>query len=208
MGSQSALISLEGILLVCYKKGDLERYITEEKEVDNSVKTTWILSAISTVYHLHHVSRVLVYGIALRNFLLTDDLSTLKMIDFGQASIFPPNTDITTASNDGTTTQVDIFHLGCVIYSISWQSYHNDLAHHDWVPPPVEDLPKLDGLGPWGEIIKKCWCCQYRSSKELHDETLALFHHRHRIACSQEVDKAGFIINLLSQRWFDVTFSL
>ncbi|EAS33926.3 serine/threonine protein kinase [Coccidioides immitis RS] len=166
----------EGILLVCYKKGDLERYITEEKEVDESIKTTWILSAISTIHHLHHVSKVLVYDIALRNFLLTDDLLTLKMIDFGQASVFPPDTDITTANDDGTTVQVDIFHLGCIIYSIMlWQSYHNDLAHHDWVPPPIEDLPKLDGLGPWGEIIKKCWSCQYRSSKELHDEVLALF---------------------------------
>ncbi|KAL1978476.1 hypothetical protein VTN31DRAFT_1335 [Thermomyces dupontii] len=146
-------ISDEGILLPCFSQGDLESYIRERKEVAQPRKVTWILSAIKAVHHLHHTAKVLVFDIAPRNFLLTDDMS-LKMIDFGQAALFPLDTDITTASDDGLTVQVDIFHLGCTIYSIaSWKLYECNLMDYNYKLPRLEDLPNVDDCF-CGEIIK------------------------------------------------------
>ncbi|PGH14201.1 hypothetical protein AJ79_03174 [Helicocarpus griseus UAMH5409] len=166
----------EGIVLACYKNVDLERYVEREKEVESFVKTAWILSAIAALRHLHHVSKVLVFDIAPRNFMLADDMLALKMIDFGQASIFPLDTDNTTVNDEGLTASVDVFHLGCTIYSIvSWQSFEQNLANSDWAVPPLEDMPKLDDLGTWGQIIRKCWTCQYHSAEGLYQEARELY---------------------------------
>ena len=110
-------ISEEGILMACFKRGDLETYMKNEVELDPSTKAKWILSVIKTVYHFHD-SKVLIDDIAPWNILITDDLS-LKMIDFGQCSLFPMHTDFATANDDGMTAEVDMFHLGCIIYSIA-----------------------------------------------------------------------------------------
>ncbi|KAL1954089.1 hypothetical protein VTO42DRAFT_1777 [Malbranchea cinnamomea] len=130
------------------------------KEIAQPRRVTWILSAIKAVHHLHHTAKVLVFDIAPRNFLLADDLS-LRMIDFGQAAVFPLDTDITTACDNGLTALVDIVHLGCTIHSIaSWQLYEFNLMDCDYKLPRLEDLPKVDDCF-CGDIIKKCWLGKY-----------------------------------------------
>ena len=47
-------ISEDGLLLALYERGDLERYVERELEVDRSRKAEWILSMIRTILHFHN----------------------------------------------------------------------------------------------------------------------------------------------------------
>ena len=115
-----------------YERGDLERYIKDEVEVGWSQKAGWILSIIKTILHFHN-AKVLVDDMALRNILIADDL-TLKVIDFGQCAPFPMDTDMTAVSDNGLTAQADLFHLGCIIYSIvTRKRYECDLFMRGWI---------------------------------------------------------------------------
>ena len=157
------------LLLALYERGDLERYVERELEVDRSRKAEWILSMIRTILHFHN-AKVLVDDMALRNILVADDLS-LKMIDFGQCALFLIDADISAVSDHGLTAQADIFHLGCLIYSIvTWKRYECDLATRGWTPPSLSDLPDIEQLF-CGDIIQKCWSAKYTSMKQLYRDT-------------------------------------
>jgi serine/threonine protein kinase len=97
-------MSQEDILMECHKR-DLETYIENEAESSLLCKAMWILSILKTMCHIHSCN-ILADDIALRNFLIADDM-TLKMIDFGRCSLFPQDVDITTASDNGMTVQAD-----------------------------------------------------------------------------------------------------
>ncbi|KAL8967441.1 MAG: hypothetical protein Q9197_005428 [Variospora fuerteventurae] len=162
-------ISKDGILLALYERGDLESYVESEVEVDQTRKARWILSIIKTILHFHN-AKVLVDDMALRNIVVADDLS-LRMIDFGQCALFPMDADINAVSDHGLTAQADIFHLGCVIYSIvTWKRYECNLFSHDWTPPLLSDLPEVDQLF-CGDIIQKCWSAEYTCMEQLYHET-------------------------------------
>ncbi|KAL8859228.1 MAG: hypothetical protein Q9178_004166 [Gyalolechia marmorata] len=159
-------ISQDGIRLALYKRGDLETYIESEAEVDQSRKAGWILSLTETMLHFHS-SNVLVDDMALRNILVADDMS-LKMIDFGQCSLLPLDADINAASDNGLTAQADIFHLGCVIYSIViWKRYECNLFVRGWVRPLLCELPNVDSLF-CADIIRNCWSAKYSSMDQLY----------------------------------------
>ena len=157
----------DGILLIFYSGGDLFQYISRSAELEWPRKRDWILSVIETVTYLHD-SRVLISDLALRNLLVTDDLS-LKMIDFGQCAILPLDSDPSKASVNGLTAKVDIFHLGCIIYSLAaWQTFENDFdvdSHY----PPLDHLPQVNGL-PCAALIRKCWSGGYSSIHELRTD--------------------------------------
>ncbi len=168
-------ISEDGIRLALYKRGDLEAYIESEAAVDRSRKAGWILSIIKTILHFHS-SKVLVDDMALRNILVADDLS-LKMIDFGQCPLLPLDADLNAASDNGLTAQADIFHLGCVIYSIvAWQRYECNLFMRGWVRPLLRDLPNVDRLF-CGDVIRKCWSAEYSSMEQLYCDAHESLEH-------------------------------
>lgn len=171
-------MSEEGILLECHKR-DLETHIKNEAEPGLACKATWILSIIRTICHIHS-SNVLVDDIALRNFLIADDMS-LKMIDFGQCSLFPQDIDITTASDNGMTVQADLFHLGCLVYSImAWRKYECNLFERHFQRPALDDLPVLDHL-LFRQAIKKCWTAQYRTTNELYTGVRGILNACHEL---------------------------
>ena len=168
-------VSADGIRLALYKRGDLEAYIKSEAEVDLARKAGWILTIIKTILHFHR-SKVLIDDMALRNILVADDLS-LKLIDFGQCGLMPVDTDINTASDDGLTAQADIFHLGCLIYSIvKWERYEYNLFTRGWVRPLLLDLPNVDHLF-CGDTIRKCWSGEYSSMEQLYCDTHRSLEH-------------------------------
>jgi len=170
--AQCIKLSEEGILLEYLRRGDLETYLEHEPEPDQSLKVQWILSVIDTVSHFHR-SRILIDDIALRNLLIADDTS-LRMIDFGQCSIFPKDSDMAAANENGMTVQADIFHLGCVIYSIAtWKKFECNLFDRGYRRPPLQELPALDHL-LCGEIIKDCWSGQYQSMEDFGQRTRQL----------------------------------
>ncbi|KAF1981332.1 hypothetical protein K402DRAFT_398609 [Aulographum hederae CBS 113979] len=174
-------ISEQGILLECLKKGDIAAYMDNNAELSIPEKTKWIMTIIKAICHIHR-SNVLIDDIALRNFLIADDFS-VKTIDFGQSTVFPLNIDITTANANGLTILVDLFHLGCIIYSIvAWIVYECNLFEHELQRPALKDLPDLDGL-LFQQAIKKCWTAEYRSADDLYIEVLNLwerFPMKHR----------------------------
>ncbi|KAI9848751.1 MAG: hypothetical protein M1837_006838 [Sclerophora amabilis] len=162
-------LSKEGIVLEYLSRGDLETYLETEPEPEQSLKVQWILSVVETVSHFHQ-SRVLIDDIALRNLLIADDMS-VKMIDFGQCSIFPEDEDISTADENGMTVQADIFHLGCVIYSIAaWKKFECNLFDYDYLRPPLQEMPALEHL-LCGEMIGNCWTGQYQSTEDFRGQT-------------------------------------
>lgn len=158
----------DGILLILYGRDSVDHYIALNKELDWWTKRRWILSLIETLAYLHE-SRILVNDLALRNLMIADDFS-LRMIDFSDCAVLPLDTDPSTANVDGITAKTDIFHLGCLIYSVAaWQRYESDFFDLDSRFPPLNDLPAVDHL-PCAEILRKCWTGGYSSVVELRTE--------------------------------------
>ena len=161
--------------LFFYQRGDLETYIESEPEVDRSRKAGWILTLMETILHFYR-SKVLVDDMALRNILVADDLS-LKMIDFGQRPLMPLDANINIANDNGLTAEADIFHLGCLIYSIViWERYECNLFECQWVRPLLRDLPNVDHLF-CGEFIRICWSVEYSSMEQLYCDTHGSLEH-------------------------------
>jgi len=166
-------ISEHGILFERHKNGDIAAYIKDHTELSIRDKSGWIISIVQAVCHIHR-SKVLIDDIALRNFLITDDL-LVKMIDFGQSTVFPECTDITMANDNGLTALVDLFHVGCIIYSIAaWKEYKYDLFQHQLQWPGLKDLPDTDQL-LYRQVIKKCRTAGYCSADDLCTEVLDLW---------------------------------
>lgn len=112
-----------------------------------------------------HERGVLVFDIALRNFLLADDLSP-RIIDFANSSLLPQDVDITRADDDGCTARVDLLHLSNVIYSImTWRNFSVDCAmESEW--PTIEEIPNLGGL-LLAPVIRACWNREYTTIQDL-----------------------------------------
>ena len=179
-------ISERGILLQRHKRGDLELFIEREAEIGRNLKAAWISTLIKTVLHLHN-SRVLNSDIALRNVLVSDTLS-VKMIDFGECILFDMDTDIDTANDHGQTAEADLFHLGCLIYSVAtWNIFHHDLFEHNWTRPFLSDLPSTNGIC-WGETIRKSWVGDYATMQQLHNDNRESLERESQSIASAEAD--------------------
>ena len=161
-------LSRDGIWLIFYEGGNLDSYIGQNEEPEWCDKRQWILSAIETVAHLHDL-RILIDDLALRNFVIAGD-SSLKMIDFGQCALLPFDIDLSTVNVHGLTAKYDIFHLGCIIYSLAaWRQFEYEAFDLDSHFPPLDELPATDHL-PCAEIIKACWTGAYANMNELEVE--------------------------------------
>ena len=112
-----------------------------------------------------HERRVLVFDIALRNFLLTEELD-LRMVDIANSLLLPPGTDVSRARVDGGTVKVDLFHLSNVVYSIlAWKEFECRCEEEaEW--PSLDLMPDLSGVG-CGQVIRDCWMRKFGSVKEL-----------------------------------------
>ena len=163
----------DGILLVFYSGGNVDHYISRNTELDWWNKKNWIMSIIKTVAYLHE-SRVLADDLALRNLVIADNFS-LRMIDFGQCVILPLESDSSAVEVHGLTAKVDIFKLGCLIYSVAaWQRYETESLDLDPHLPPLENLPAINHL-PCANIIRKCWSGSYANIDELVTEANRTF---------------------------------
>ena len=97
------------------------------------------------------------------------------MIDFGQSTVFPLDTDMATANDNGLTVLVDLFQVGCIIYSIMvWREYEYDFFDNQLQPPALEDLPDLKQL-LYRQAIQKCWTAEYRCADDLCAEVLEIW---------------------------------
>lgn len=112
-----------------------------------------------------HKQRVLVFDIALRNFLLTEDFD-LRMIDFANSALLELDADVSKADVDGGTAKVDIFHLSNVIHSIlTWRVFSCRCEEEaEW--PSLDQMPDLSGVS-CGQVIRDSWLMKYGSVQEL-----------------------------------------
>lgn len=173
LGSHNGIVSCFGtsecgIELAFAKHGNLENYIATHPEPHESQKIGWILSLIEALQHVHS-RRVFIDDIALRNILVDED--GLKLSDFGQAMLLPPETQMHTVCEKDVTAKIEMLHLGWVIYSIADWRVHKyyifDQEDLSW--PKSEVLPVVDGIF-CGRIIEKCWRGEYASIEALNEE--------------------------------------
>jgi hypothetical protein len=153
-----------GILLEHYSKGCSSDYIFSHDPPSMSWRWYWILKATDVIARCHEKG-VLVYDIALRNFLLADDFS-LRLIDFANSAPLPESMDIARADIDGCTARLDLLHLSCIIYSImTWQKFYVRCdSETEW--PNLDQMPDVDGL-QCGQAIRNCWTRTYSTIREL-----------------------------------------
>ena len=156
----------DGILLEYYRKGSLGDLISRSNHPPPSMaqRWKWVLQASDCVARCHE-RRVLVFDIALRNFLLTDDLD-LRMIDFANSALLPVDADLSKADVDGLTVKVDILHFANVVYSIlAWREFSCRCEEEaEW--PSLDRMPDVSGMD-CGEVIRDCWLMRYVSVQEL-----------------------------------------
>jgi serine/threonine protein kinase len=151
-------------------QGNLESYLETYPERENSLKISWMSSLIDTFAHVHS-HKVFVDDIALRNILILDE--QLKLADFGQSILLPPDIDITSANENDLNVQIEILHLGWVLYSIaSWRVhkyYFFSPENPDLCWPEPDSFPNVHDV-LCGKIIKKCWRGEYASMDNVKDE--------------------------------------
>ena len=161
-------VSDDGIELAFAEQGDLETYITKNIEPLEPFKTEWILSLTDTLSYVHS-RNVFVDEIALRNILIVDN--KLKLADFGQSVLLPPDADVDTICEEDLTAKIEILHLGWIIYSITvWhvhKYYFYGVDPPQW--PSQKELPSTEHLF-CGSIIQKCWSGEYVSMSALNKD--------------------------------------
>jgi serine/threonine protein kinase len=143
------------------ENGDLRSYLARHTKPSKSLQLSWFRAMACTLAYIHD-RRVLVADIASRNFLLDSDLS-IKICDFTESTMMPPDTCMETADYGGYSIQTDIGQLGAVVYEVvvgekcAFDIFKNvppELSHGIW--PRREHLPSTQGV--WlGPIIEKCW---------------------------------------------------
>ncbi|PPJ51711.1 hypothetical protein CBER1_08916 [Cercospora berteroae] len=153
-----------GILLEYYPGGPLSEYISCHSPPSVSWRWYWALQATEIISRCHERG-VLVFDIALRNFVLADDFS-LRIIDFANSTLVPQSEDIAQANVDGCTATLDLLHLSNVIYSImTWEIFSVECAMEtEW--PTTDKVPNLEGLD-YGQAVHKCWDRRYTSIQDL-----------------------------------------
>jgi serine/threonine protein kinase len=132
--------SSDATQLAYMQNGDLRAYL-EKNRPSHSLQLSWFRQMARILEYIHS-HRVLVADIASRNFLLDSDLS-LRLCDFSEASILPPNTDMASADDHGFSSRIDIGLLGAVMYEVvTGVKCGIDLFH--------DNLP-TDGRAHWPE---------------------------------------------------------
>lgn len=172
----------ESTQLAYMPNGNLQTYLSSiTPPLSRARQLQWWLQLARALSYVH-ARRVLVADVASRNVLIDADLS-LKLCDFSEASLPPPETDMRAADDTGYTTRVDIGLLGAIMYEIVTGERCKVDLYKDNEPkdgraywPKREKLPATDGLGGLGGAIEGCWTGDFASAEELVTMLVALPH--------------------------------
>lgn len=162
-------LSGPAIQLPFMEKRDIVTYL-QNHHASRYLQLSWLRQIAHTLARIHE-HRVLFCDGALRNYLLTPDLSIL-LCDFGVSALLPLDTDIWTAEVCGFTFETDIGDLGAAIYElVTGTRVDFDIFEDPGQPawPSRESLPDTQGL--WlGEVIDACWTQgRFKTSHELYE---------------------------------------
>ncbi|KAF2460479.1 kinase-like domain-containing protein [Lineolata rhizophorae] len=146
LGSHAGIIECfkatdESIELAFANQGDLAAYMQANLAPAQELRAKWIRLLVDTFAHVH-ARKIIIQDIALRNVLLHDN--TLKLCDFGECILLPLDTDMGQFHVNGTTPQIEILHLGCMLYSIAvWREFKYDYFDLErW--PEAGELPMTE----------------------------------------------------------------
>ncbi len=173
-------LSEDGIEMAYMKKGPLSRYLQTETPPDRLV-AQWIPALAKTISYAHS-RNVIIGDIASRNVLLGDDMS-VKLCDFTDSALMPPDSDMSQAEDNGASIKTDMFQFGSLAYEMltrkpfKYDSFARGVENQgesnrggDWEPgdewPPAECLPSTQHL-VFGQIIFKCWTNGYQNMEEV-----------------------------------------
>ncbi|KAL4916635.1 kinase-like domain-containing protein [Aspergillus aurantiobrunneus] len=165
-------ISQYGIELAL-AQADLADYLETYPEPGDAFKSKWILRLIEAFSYVHS-RKVFVDDITLRNILVLD--GQLKLADFGQSILLPLDADVASINKNHLTVQIEILHIGWILYSIaSWKLhiyyfFGRENPNNCW----PESFPNADDV-LCGKIIRKCWHGEYASMDHVQDEAHQLF---------------------------------
>jgi serine/threonine protein kinase len=171
LGSHDGIIQCfkaldEWIELAFANQGDLSTYIQTNSLPCQEFRVKWIQLLVD-IFSYAHARRVVIQDVALRNILVHDN--SLKLCDFGQSSLLPLDTDMERFCANDTTPQIEILHLGCILYSLAvWREFkYNYYDTERW--PEAGELPATDNI-LCANIIKKCWNGEYASMEALQKD--------------------------------------
>lgn len=158
------VVGYHGLQLGCiamdyHPLGSLQEHLLRTPKVPPvQLRLKWMSNAIRIVAACHK-AHVLLFDIAMRNFIIADDY-TLRAIDFSDSQVLPLDADLETAEHNGVTAILDIFHLGCVLYSLAtWSCFENQRVWGgNW--PAADFFPSVKDV-PWGPLIHACWHRQF-----------------------------------------------
>jgi hypothetical protein len=160
------------IELAFANQGDLMKYMEKNPPPTEKARVEWI-RCLAEAFAYVHSRRVVVDDIHTGNILVHND--SPKLSDFNQSFLLPLDTDMECFSANGTNPEIEIFHLGCVFYSVAvWSKFKFDYFDHKRWPHP-DELPNTDGiLG--GMIIRRCWMRGYASMELLRKDVEVSLH--------------------------------
>ncbi|KAL3472545.1 kinase-like domain-containing protein [Aspergillus californicus] len=166
-------------------QGDLADFLESHPEPDDTFKTRWMLSLIETFLYIHS-RNIFVDDIAPRNILVLDN--ELRLADFGQSVLLPLDADLNSITENNMNVQIEILHVGWVLYAIaSWHVhdyYFFDAEYPDFCWP--SSFPDVDDM-LCGMIIRKCWHGEYASMQSVQEDAYRLFAvHRETGSTSSE----------------------
>jgi serine/threonine protein kinase len=171
LGSHHGIIqcfktSDQSIELAFANQGDLSTYMQTYPLPSSQFRANWIQLLVDT-FSYAHARRVVIQDVALRNILVQDN--SLKLSDFGESFLLPLDTNMAQFCVNDTTAQIEILHLGCILYSIAaWREFrYNYFDTERW--PAAGELPITDGI-LFASVIRKCWNGEYASLEELQKD--------------------------------------
>lgn len=166
--------------------GNLEAFLESRDEITLPQRLQWGIEAAEAVLLLH-LHGIIHADIRLENMLLDDSLG-LRIIDLAGASIDgkPPlsleSTRYFLARNMQDempcSTSTDLIALGSSIYHIiTRRKPYGDLHDEEVeVRYSQKHFPSVDGI-PYGEVIRKCWECEFESAQAVLDALTADICH-------------------------------
>ncbi|KAK2816745.1 hypothetical protein FQN49_008027 [Arthroderma sp. PD_2] len=186
------------IKLAYAKEGDLEAYISAHHMPPKAVRLAWIKSLLTAFYHIYS-KRVLHQDTKLNNILVDD--GSLKVADFANGAIFPPDADMEKIYAEDPLSKADILAIGCIIYSIAtWTVYNYDFYEENRFPRP-DEVPGTEGL-MYREIIDRCWRDGYSSIRPLYEHFQQLEREKPMLEKEYGKPRVDFML------WFCVVPSL
>lgn len=143
-------------------EGELADYIRSHPKPSESDRAAMIRSVSAALSHAYS-RKVSPQDIKTENLLVHN--GTLKLGDFGEAVLHPPDASMEEVYTQDTF-RLDLLGMGCIVYSISaWKVF--DYSYFERCSWPTErDLPTTDH-SICKEVIEKCWYGTYKSIEDL-----------------------------------------